>query len=145
MDHLRYSPQTRAARFSMEFPHLIPRVPPKSPQCPRSVKVPSKASPVSFARSRMEMTGLCTQNPHFLPTHFSLFPPLVFLSLSLPPQSHFRQTVTEVNPMFGYVAPQRAVELLAQPMWECAPPSPPPSLSTACGPPRNRKFTFCFS
>lgn len=37
--------------------------------------------------------------------------------------SHFTQTVTKVNPMFGRGVPQSPPELAAQPMWECAPPS----------------------
>lgn len=146
MNHQHYSPQVNAGIFSMKLSDWVPRVPERA-QRPRTAKVwvSSKASRL-FLTDRHNSDGddwTLRPNRHFIPFHrcFSA-------DFSQSRKSDWTQTVTKLNPMFGYGVPQSALELVAQPMWECAPPSLPPSslpFSTVCGPPRNRKFTFCFS
>lgn len=121
MNHQHNSPQVSAGIFSMKLSDLISRVPERAQSVQGLGKswVSSKASPLFLTnrRTRMEMTELNTETDT-LSCKDRFFFPL---------QSHFTQTATKLNPMVGYGVPQSALELVAQPMWECAPPSLPPS------------------
>lgn len=130
MNHQLYSPQVDAGIFSMKFSDLIPRVPERAQRVQGLWKseFPVKASPLTSRRTRMEMTELYAHADTL-----SCFMCAFSTGFSL--HNYLTQTVTKLNPMFGRGIPQSSLELAAQPMWECAPPSLPPSsfpFSTVC-------------